>query len=347
MNATSLAVLIATIIFHSERFALFRPSWFDLPIVIYCVAPFISLQGVGFPIASSAYWSLDQCFEWGLPYFMGRLYIRDLDDVHELVRVLLICGLVYVPFCLFEARMSPQLHRIVYGFMQHSFNQTRRWGGFRPMVFMQHGLMVGTWMTSTAVLAFWAWKRRAMQPIWGMSMGVVAIILLATAILCKSAGATVLMVVSIAVLLATQATGRRWLIAVLIASPAVYTFSRVTGVWDGRWLTAVTSRFSEERSDSIGNRLGSEDNFIRHALKRPLIGWGPGPQAEPPISERVQARATWDALWIINFTKFGALGLVSWLLIGALPGTDIRAWPRDWRWLWCLLRIRLIAFLTR
>jgi len=70
----------------------------------------------------------------------------------------------------------------------------------------------------------------------------------------------------------------------------------------------------------MASRVGSEDNFIRHALKRPLLGWGPGPQAMPPVEERVASKAIWDALWIINFTKFGAFGLAAWILFGALPG---------------------------
>src|SRR5438128_319121 len=189
MNATSLTVLLGTIFFQSPRFWQFKPSLYDLPIVIYCLAPFISLQAVGFPFASSAYWSLDCFFEWGLPYFLGRLYIRDLDDVNDLVRVLVICGLVYVPFCLYEIRMSPQLHRMLYGFVQESWDTTKRGGGWRPLVFMQTGLMVGTWMTSVAVLAFWGWWRRAMRPIWGLPMGMVTLILVVTALLCKSAGA--------------------------------------------------------------------------------------------------------------------------------------------------------------
>ena len=37
--------------------------------------------------------------------------------------VLLIGGLIYIPFCLFEIKMSPQLHKWVYGYHQHAFDQ--------------------------------------------------------------------------------------------------------------------------------------------------------------------------------------------------------------------------------
>jgi len=45
----------------------------------------------------------------GLPYFLGRLYLNDLDGC-----VLLLAfasWLLYIPFCLIELIISPQLHR--------------------------------------------------------------------------------------------------------------------------------------------------------------------------------------------------------------------------------------------
>jgi len=87
---------------------------------------------------------------WGLPYLIGRVYFNDLESLQELAVGIFIGGLIYIPFCWFEVRFSPQLHKWVYGFRQHSFIQNVRDGGYRPMVFMQHGLMVGMWMGAKA-----------------------------------------------------------------------------------------------------------------------------------------------------------------------------------------------------
>ena len=38
--------------------------------------------------------------------------------------------------------ISPQLHFMTYGFYQHEFTQVVRMGGYRPMVFLQHGIAV-------------------------------------------------------------------------------------------------------------------------------------------------------------------------------------------------------------
>ena len=101
---------------------------------------------------------LNQTVTWGIPYFLGRIYFNDLQGLRELSVAIFIGGLIYVPFCLYEIRFSPQLHRLLYGYHQHDFSQTFRFGGYRPMVFMQHGLMVGMWMGMATLAGIWlAW----------------------------------------------------------------------------------------------------------------------------------------------------------------------------------------------
>jgi hypothetical protein len=42
--------------------------------------------------------------------------------------------------------MNPQSQTVNYGFHQHSFGQTMRFGGWHPCGFMKHGLQVALWM---------------------------------------------------------------------------------------------------------------------------------------------------------------------------------------------------------
>ena len=51
-------------------------------------------------------------------------------------------GLAYSLPMLIESRLSPQMNVWVYGFFQHDFFQTIRQGGYRPVVFLPHGLWV-------------------------------------------------------------------------------------------------------------------------------------------------------------------------------------------------------------
>ena len=88
--------------------------------------------------------------------------------------------MIYVPLCLFEIKMSPQLHQLVYGYHQHGFDQTIRLGGFRPMVFMQHGLAVGFWMTAASLIGVWLLVSGSLKQLWGIPMIVIVPILLVT-----------------------------------------------------------------------------------------------------------------------------------------------------------------------
>ncbi|MBV5327317.1 MAG: hypothetical protein JZU65_06720, partial [Chlorobium sp.] len=83
---------------------------------------------------------------WGVPFLAGRIYFKDESTIKDLHRGIIIGGLIYMVLCLYEIRMSPQLNNMLYGFFPHSWVQHLRYGGFRPIVFMQHGLMVALWM---------------------------------------------------------------------------------------------------------------------------------------------------------------------------------------------------------
>src|SRR5512135_2955954 len=58
-----------------------------------------------------------------LPFFIGQRVFRTGADLRDLFDVLSLAGLVYVPFCLFEVRFSPQLHYWVYGYYPSDFVQ--------------------------------------------------------------------------------------------------------------------------------------------------------------------------------------------------------------------------------
>ena len=59
----------------------------------------------------------------------------------------------YVPLITYELHMAPQLHNRFYGYFQHDFSQTLRGTGYRPMVFMAHGLTLSLFMAFSSVVA--------------------------------------------------------------------------------------------------------------------------------------------------------------------------------------------------
>src|SRR5690606_11933457 len=131
MNATTAAVFLGILIFDPARFTMIKWSWLDLPMALWCAWPMITALSMGQGAYEGASFVLDQLMVWGGPYIVGRMYLRDPGAMRELAMAIVIGGLIYVPLCLFEVRMSPQLHRLVYGYHQHSFLQTIRESGYR------------------------------------------------------------------------------------------------------------------------------------------------------------------------------------------------------------------------
>ena len=77
-----------------------------------------------------------------LPFILGLQLIKTTDDQIQLFKLIIFAGLLYSILILFEIRMSPQLHKWIYGFFPHTWGQQVRYGGFRPVVFLGHGLWV-------------------------------------------------------------------------------------------------------------------------------------------------------------------------------------------------------------
>ena len=77
-----------------------------------------------------------------LPFFLARRYLGTPDGMRAILTALIAAGLVYSVPMLIESQLSPQMNVWFYGFFQHDFFQTIRQGGYRPVVFLPHGLWV-------------------------------------------------------------------------------------------------------------------------------------------------------------------------------------------------------------
>ncbi|MCX5770562.1 MAG: O-antigen ligase domain-containing protein [Candidatus Hydrogenedentes bacterium] len=332
ITITSLSLLLGVSIFDTSRLINFRPRWYDAPLLAFCLAPFASSLSNGLGAYDGGSESFRMILRWGIPYLIGRMYFTTLQGLKELALGFFIGGLIYIPLCLYEIRMSPQLHYIVYGYHQHSFIQHYRFGGWRPKVFMEHGLMVGMFMTAASLSGFWLWRAGVLKRIYGLPPALFVFSLLAVALMTRSAGSVILLFGGLGVLFAGQMTRSRVPLVALCVIPLLYVGFRITGAITGDLAAHVTeAALGADRAQSLETRFSNEMALSRHALEYPAFGWG-GWNRSRIRDETGKDISITDSLWIIVFGMNGLFGLSMLGLMLVLPPL-LLAWrvpPSTW-----------------
>lgn len=320
VTITCYAVLLGIILFDSKRLSSLQVSWFDLPMLIWCLCPFASNLTNDLGPLEAVKGAVHQTIEWGLPYFFGRLYLTDLNSLRKFALGIFIGGLVYMPFCLWEVRMGPTLHATVYGFSTLTdWLQVIRYGGFRPLVFTPHGLALSIWMTSAALVSIWYWQTGSLQKFWKLPINWLSSLLLITVVLIKSTGAWFLLAFGVACLSAAKWLRTGILILVLTVAMSSYLYSSASGQFSGEQLVAtVASVTNEERAASLEFRFMNEEILAKKARQKALFGWGWNGRNRV-IDEWADDIAVTDSLWIIVFGTNGFVGLVSLWTAMLLP----------------------------
>lgn len=340
VTASSLAVCLGVMLFDTPRLFTFRFRWFDLPMLWWCTTPFMSSITNGLGAWDGASAVIEQVALFGFPYFIGRIYFNDWEGFRDLAIGIFLGGVIYIPLCLFEIRFSPQLHKMIYGYYQHSFAQTIRAGGFRPMVFMQHGLAVGFWMTAASLMGVWLMVSGSLKQIWGIPMIVIVPILIVTTILCKSAAGVLFLFIGVAALFGVKWTRTALPIYCLVAIAPLYMFLRTTGIVDGTWLLeTATEVWGPERAQSLETRIKSENALTANAMKKWKFGygrWDPnsknGPAWMPRNEETGKKMAIPDGMWVITMGVDGLSGVCALTLSILMPVLLLRTRvpPRWW-----------------
>lgn len=272
--AAGLGALIPAFLFAFSDLIKFRPKLLDLFFVGFLVAPGISsiLNGLGPYDAATTV--ANRFLEWGVPYWIGRTLFTDLPALRDVCVAVVVSALAYAPLCIYEMVMSPQLSMKIYGFRPSAFSMTYRMGGWRPMVFMQHGLALGAWMAAAALVAWVLWRSRAIRAIWGIPISWIAIFLILVTIGLRSTGAAVLMIGLIGTAEFIQGTRLRPLLLVLVLAPMGYIGLRTAG-WDGHQLVELAEPLGQERSGSLNMRLENDQMIADKVMNnRPVFGWG-------------------------------------------------------------------------
>jgi hypothetical protein len=338
VNVIAYALLLALVVAPPARWQKLR--WFDVPMLVWCLCPFASSLSNGLGLYDGASQSLSNTLVWGVPYWVGRLYFTDADRFRTLVIAFILGGLVYVPLCWYEIRMSPQLHEKVYGFYQHEFGQSVRFDGYRPVVFMGHGLLVGMWMAMTSLLAFWMWWSGSVRRISAagvgltVSLGWLTLGLATTTVFCKSTGAIMLAIAGTAVLWATRFLRTRVALLLLLLVPPLYVGTRMSGEWSADAILDELQSFTPpDRLDSLVFRFKNENSLVERSWERMVFGWGGWARADEHDSSGKDLTVS-DGLWIIALSNRGLVGLVAIFLVLLLPAlrytwlVPVALWPQ-------------------
>jgi hypothetical protein len=333
ISSTSFALIVGIILFDVNRIKAFRLSWFDAPIIIRCISPMFSSLSNGLGLYDGISAALNPLITWGIPYFCARLYLGSLSGLKDLAIAIFIGGLSYVPLCLYESRMSPQLHRMFYGFHAHpSFSQVYRYGGYRPVVFMDHGLMTALWIVVAALIGFWLWKTGVIKKVFNIPTGFLVAILMMTVINNRSTGAWILCIVGIIILLWAKWFRNAFIQKFLIGFSIVYMVLSSVHLFPSDSVVSVISDvFSPERAQSLAFRLDNEELLAERALQKFWFGWG-GWGRNRVSDVYGEDLSTTDSMWIISFGSHGVVGVASLMATLLLPTIlFIRCFPpRTW-----------------
>lgn len=250
-----------------------------------------------------------------LPFVLSYLYLGHEVANKAVLMIMAVSGLLYALPTLIEVWISPQLNRMVYGFFPHSFLQHMRGGGFRPIVFLEHGLWVSIFFTKATLAALVIWRlgteTRSKQMLYG---GVfLFLVLIAT----KSLGALMIAIFLAPLVLFARVHVQLLMAAIVAAIVLTYPMLRGAGwVPVDSILTQVHS-ISPERAQSLIVRTSNEERLLAKASQRPAFGWG-GYGRSRVYDERGRDISVTDGYWILN------IGIGGWLryltVFGLLTG---------------------------
>lgn len=253
-----------------------------------------------------------------LPFILARRHLATAERHVLLLRGLCIAGLAYSLPALLEIRLSPQISRWVYGFLSQNFGQAMRDGGFRPVVFLQHGLWLAIFnaMTILAALVLWRHEKGSGRATaYLLSAGWITGVLL----LSHSFGATaVLLVLAPIVMLAPvrlQVLAAMAIAVVMLAYPTL----RGTGYAPTETMSSIAAAISPERADSLNFRFRNEDILLAHASEKRLAGWGGWGRSRVQDPVTGKDVSTTDGMWVIIIGVSGWMGYVAQFGLLACP----------------------------
>lgn len=252
-----------------------------------------------------------------LPFLMARQILASQTGQRELLLAMFVGGLIYSIPMLAEVRLSPQLNIKIYGYFQHYFEQMIRDGGFRPIVFLYHGLWAAFLAMTTAMAGFALSRQEDMRMRLLYLLG--GLYLFGVLILCKTLGSLIYGTL-LAPLILFLPLGMQLRIASVFVIVAIsYPVLKGAGLVPVDWMLDQAARIDPDRAASLEFRLGNEDTLLERAAEKPLFGWGSWGRNHilNPVTGAIETVT--DGRWIILLGVYGWVGYLAEFGLVCLP----------------------------
>jgi O-antigen ligase len=213
--------------------------------------------------------------------------------------------------------MSPQIHTFLFGYHPHSFAQTYRGGGWRPVVLTSHGLELSLFM-SIATLAAAGIARRNLQ-ILRVPGKYAAVFLAVVVIFCKSTAATLYMIVLLPLIAFARPLVKVSVAAAILTIVMIYPTLRIFDVFPTTALTNAAVLVSDDRAQSLEYRFRNEDLLMERIRQRPIAGWGGYSRSSTYAAYSKKLLTVPDGYWLVRMASGGVLGILPVFAVFSMP----------------------------
>jgi hypothetical protein len=251
-----------------------------------------------------------------IPFLLGAFFLNTAESHRRILYWLALGGLLYLLPVLWEVRMSPQLHAQIYGFFPHDFSQQIRSGGFRPVVFLGHGLLVAFFMCGAGIAALVLWRNN--MRIGYFAPAVTFILMTLAVFLCKTLSVLIYFIPICFLIYFVKPKIHFQIAAAVMAFIMLYPALRESATPLLRDLVIQISNYNEERSRSLEFRLNNEEVLLAKANEKPLFGWGSWGR-NAIYDDYGKMTSITDGYWIIVFGSYGWAGYLSFFALLFFP----------------------------
>ena len=259
-----------------------------------------------------------------IPFLLASEMLWNRNGQEILLKALFIGALIYSIPIILEIRLSPQLNVWIYGFFPHDFLQQVRFGGFRAVVFLGHGLLVAMFI-AVSLLAALALLRNAPSKA-RVYFSITVFYMFVILILSKSVGPIVYVFIFSPAVLIFRVRLQVKIAAVVAVVVISYPVLRDMELIPVDRMLAVAESFNAERARSLRVRLDNEKRLLERADERPFFGWGGSGRNEIYDPQTGRKETITDGAWIIIIGNAGWAGFL--IIFGMLTFPLIILWWR-------------------